>query len=203
MVLSEQIRSRRKDKGLSQEDLASLIYVSRQTISNWENGRTYPDIESLLLLSALFGVTVDELIRGDADNMRETKEQDAKRIRVLGWAMVLCTSAAVAVMLCGFTIWEWGLAPTLVSGCALTALAVVPAFEYERLKRKYDILTYAEVSAFEKGGDIDRNASASIRVRRHPVRSTVLKTAAAAAVGAIVGFAFILIIYNIFGWRPY
>lgn len=203
MVLAEQIRIRRKEKGLSQEELAERIYVSRQTISNWETGRTYPDIESLLLLSILFDVTVDELIKGDVEDMRETINRDAKRMRTLGWTMALCTVAAIAVMLCGLTIWEWGIAPTLVSGFALTALALVPSFELERLKKKHDILTYAEISAFEKGDDINRNTPAGIRVRRHPIRNAAFRTAVGAAAGAIVGFTFVLVVYNAFGWRPF
>lgn len=203
MVLAEQIKSRRKELGLSQEELADRIYVSRQTISNWETGRTYPDIESLLLLSALFDSTVDELIRGDVENMKETTGNDAKRMKMLALAMALCTLAAITVMLCGATIWEWGIAPSLVSGIALTALALVPAFEIERLKKKHDILTYAEISAFEKGRSIDRDAPASVRARRHPFRTNMLKTALGAAVGAIMGFAFMLVLNNVFGWQPY
>lgn len=203
MMLAEQIKSRRKGLGLSQEELAECIYVSRQTISNWETGRTYPDIESLLLMSALFGSTVDELIKGDVENMRETNNEDVKRLKLLSWAMTLCTLAAIIVMLSGFTVWEWGMAPSLVSGAALTALALVPAFEIERLKKKHDILTYAEVSAFEKGHDINRETPAGIRIRRHPLMVNAAKTLVGAAVGAVIGFAFILVVYHVFGWRPF
>lgn len=203
MVLAEQIKSRRKELGLSQEELAERIYVSRQTVSNWETGRTYPDIESLLLLSTLFGSTVDELIKGDVENMRETREQDAKRMRKLSWAMTLCTIAACMVMLGGFTVWEWGVAPSLVSGASLTALALVPAFEVERLKKKYDILTYAEVAAFEKGRDINRETPAGIRVRRHPLMVNAVKALIAAVMGAAMGIAFVMVVYHVFGWRPF
>ena len=54
MDISNQIKKRRTDMGLSQEELAERIYVSRQTISNWETDKTYPDIQSLLLLSISF-----------------------------------------------------------------------------------------------------------------------------------------------------
>lgn len=56
---------------LSQEDLAERVYVTRQTISNWETGKSYPDIHSLLLLSSLFDVSLDTLIKGDLEMMRE------------------------------------------------------------------------------------------------------------------------------------
>ena len=63
MEIAVQIRKHRTESGLSQKDLADKIYVTRQTVSNWENGKSYPDIQSLLLLSQLFGVTVDQLIK--------------------------------------------------------------------------------------------------------------------------------------------
>lgn len=67
MELGSHIKEHRKELGLSKDDLAERIYVSRQTISNWECGRTYPDVQSLLLLSNVFGVTVDSLIKGDVE----------------------------------------------------------------------------------------------------------------------------------------
>ena len=48
------IRELRAAHGMSQDDLAARVYVSRQTISSWENGKTYPDVQSLLLLSEIF-----------------------------------------------------------------------------------------------------------------------------------------------------
>lgn len=188
MELGNHIRQHRKDKGLSQEQFAEKIFVSRQTVSNWETGRTYPDVQSLLLMSAVLDVTVDELIKGDVETMREEKDQDARKMNRLAWLMVLATVAAVAEMILGLLLWEWDAVPTLLCGACLTALAILPAAEVERLKKKHDILTMAEVSAFEKGLEIDREAPASLRVRNHPWRTALLKILAGAAVGALVGF---------------
>ena len=69
MELGNQIKQHRNRMGLSQEELADRVYVSRQTISNWENDKNYPDIKSLLLLSSCFGVSLDDLVKGD---MKET-----------------------------------------------------------------------------------------------------------------------------------
>lgn len=63
MEISTQIKKYRNAMELSQEDLAEKIYVTRQTISNWENEKSYPDIHSLLLLSSLFNVSLDQLIK--------------------------------------------------------------------------------------------------------------------------------------------
>lgn len=65
----------RYQKGISQEYLAEKLYVSRQTISNWERGKTYPDINSLLMISVYFDVSLDFLIKGDVDIMKHQVDQ--------------------------------------------------------------------------------------------------------------------------------
>lgn len=60
-MLSETIRSLRRQRGLSQEQLAEALDVSRQAISKWENGVTVPELDKLQAMSALFGVSLDEL----------------------------------------------------------------------------------------------------------------------------------------------
>ena len=54
MELGSQIKKYRNELALSQDALAEKVYVSRQTISNWENGKSYPDVNSLILLSEVF-----------------------------------------------------------------------------------------------------------------------------------------------------
>lgn len=64
------LKAKREERGLSQDEVSKAIFVSRQTISNWENDKTYPDVQSLLLLSQLFEISIDELVRGDVVAMR-------------------------------------------------------------------------------------------------------------------------------------
>ena len=61
MELSKQIKKYRAEANLSQEELADKVFVSRQTISNWENNKNYPDIKSLVLMSEIFQVSLDNL----------------------------------------------------------------------------------------------------------------------------------------------
>ena len=86
MELSNQIRRLRAERGLSQDALAEAIFVSRQTVSNWETDKTYPDVQSLVLLSQLFNVSLDELIQGDVAVMRRVMEEDARQMRQLSVA---------------------------------------------------------------------------------------------------------------------
>ncbi len=93
MELSGQIKRHRDKLGLSQEELAERVFVTRQSVSNWENGKTYPDIHSLLLLSEVFGCSLDELIKGDLEVMKqEISGEKIKRMNrytgVLGGLML-------------------------------------------------------------------------------------------------------------------
>ena len=65
MEIGNQIKKHRNKLKWSQEVLAEKAYVSRQTISNWENDKSYPDIHSLLILGKLFNISLDELVKGD------------------------------------------------------------------------------------------------------------------------------------------
>lgn len=66
MEFSEKLQELRKQKGLTQEELAELLYVSRTAISKWESGRGYPNIDSLKAISKFFSVSLDELLSSDA-----------------------------------------------------------------------------------------------------------------------------------------
>ena len=63
-AIGARIRAQREALGLSQAELARRVYVSRQTVGNWESGRTLADVQSLVLLAGVFGVSVDELVGG-------------------------------------------------------------------------------------------------------------------------------------------
>jgi transcriptional regulator with XRE-family HTH domain len=77
MELGKQIKKIRNEMSLSQDALAEKIYVSRQTISNWENDKSYPDVNSLILLSEVFETSIDILIKGDVEIMKEqVKNED-------------------------------------------------------------------------------------------------------------------------------
>ena len=72
MTLGKQISRLRAAKGLSQEDLANDLQVSRQSISKWETDTSVPELDKLLKLSEVFGVTLDELVKGPAEEAAQT-----------------------------------------------------------------------------------------------------------------------------------
>ena len=65
MELCEKLQELRKRKGLTQEELAGILYVSRTAVSKWESGRGVPNIESLKAISKYFSVSIDELLSGE------------------------------------------------------------------------------------------------------------------------------------------
>lgn len=65
MEFHEKLQELRKNKGLTQEALAEVLYVSRTAVSKWESGRGYPGIESLKQISTYFGVSIDDLLSGE------------------------------------------------------------------------------------------------------------------------------------------
>lgn len=85
MELERRLVELRKEKNLSQEELAEKLYVSRQTISNWERGKTYPDIDSLLLMATYFDVSLDNLIKGDVDAMKYQIDQSQLKKMAFYW----------------------------------------------------------------------------------------------------------------------
>ena len=77
MEFNEKLLELRKQKGLTQEELANALYVSRTAISKWESGRGYPSIDSLKTISDFFGITLDELL--SADKVLTLAKEDSKQ----------------------------------------------------------------------------------------------------------------------------
>jgi len=66
MDIANQILNIRKEEKLTQEEFGKLFYVTRQTVSNWENGKTYPDLQTLVDISNQFEISLDLLLKGDS-----------------------------------------------------------------------------------------------------------------------------------------
>ncbi len=76
MELGKNIAEIRKNNNLTQDDLANKYFITRQTISNWENGKSYPDLETLVKISNDFNISLDELLKGDKNMIKDiTKKQ--------------------------------------------------------------------------------------------------------------------------------
>lgn len=74
MEIGEKLKTKRMEANLTQEQVAEALSVSRQTISNWENEKSYPDIINVIQLSDLYSVSLDELLKGDQKMIAHLKE---------------------------------------------------------------------------------------------------------------------------------
>lgn len=153
MNLGSQIKKYRGELSMSQDELAEKIFVSRQSISNWENDKTYPDIKSLLLLSEVFQVSLDQLVKGDLEMMkREISTQELANFQKDSTIMTVFFLLMLIspIPLAHFLGW-WGMAVYLI----ICAVGLYYAFRVEKHKKKYDIQTYKEISAFMEGKSLD------------------------------------------------
>lgn len=187
MEVKNQIRAYRSGLGMSQEELAEAVYVTRQTVSNWETGKSYPDIQSLLRLSALFGISLDQLIKGDAEQMKE--KINAEEIRAFNrlsnvFTLMMVLSLLVWAPLAYFLGW-WGIALAAV----MFAFTLWLAIRVEKEKKKYDIQSYKEIVAFLEGRRLDEISKAQ-EVAKRPYQK-VLLTLGSAILGALIAGLFL------------
>ena len=90
MHFAENLQKLRKQKGLTQEELAAALFVSRTAVSKWESGRGYPNIDSLKAIAKFFSVTIDELLSGEevlAIAEADQKQKESRQ-RDLVWGLL-------------------------------------------------------------------------------------------------------------------
>ena len=140
MEFNEKLQELRKHKGLTQEELAECLYVSRTAISKWESGRGYPNIESLKAIAKFFSVTIDELLSGG--EMLTIAEEDHRKkemhFRGLVFGLLDC-SVAMFLFLPVFGQKSEG----LIHGVSLLSLTGVQPY----LKAAYFIVVIAMIAS--------------------------------------------------------
>ena len=186
MEIGNQIKQHRAALNLSQEELAEQIYVTRQTLSNWENGKTYPDVNSLLRLSDVFGVTLDELVKGDIPKMKEQiKQTDIIEFKRASWIL---TILYLVMVVSALPLWTYLKITGMVIWGIWTAASLLYAFHVEKLKKRHNIQTYKEIQAFMDGKRLDELETAEEKGKR-PYQK-ILLILGSALLGAICGFLF-------------
>ncbi|MFT4143331.1 MAG: helix-turn-helix transcriptional regulator [Mobilitalea sp.] len=106
MDLGNRIKTEREKLNMSQDELAQKMDISRQAISKWETGNSYPDIEKILKLSQIFNLSLDELVKGDKnfqDNLIKEGRTNLTGLTILGYVMI-----AMGIIIC---IWGGGQYP--------------------------------------------------------------------------------------------
>lgn len=189
MELSKTIKKLRNEKGWSQETLAERAYVSRQTISNWENEKSLPDVHSLLILSDIFSVSLDELIKGDVEAMKETvKKEDAKTLGNTNWIGII----GFLLLIFGVTpLFEYGGEVGRVLAGLLAGVLSVCIFmsfhKSERIKQENDIRTKREWLAFMEGSTLDDIENQREQEKRTSQKRLLIAVTVQAAAILIIG----------------
>lgn len=139
MEFNEKLQQLRKQKGLTQEELAQALFVSRTAISKWESGRGYPNIDSLKGIASFFSVSIDDLLSNEAINNlseKQRKQTGQRTDRAFGlsdWGMGLllvlpffgqeANDGAQAV-----SLWAWtGVQSYLKAACCVFIMAAIGA----------------------------------------------------------------------------
>lgn len=148
MILADKIIRLRKKNGWSQEELAEKMQVSRQAVSKWEGAQTAPDLEKVLMLSNLFGVTTDYLLKDEIEDEEFTDENDDTSVRRITLAQAndflewrksasirialgtfLCIIAVIPLLILGAAseVPAYNISENATGGIGLTALFVIAA----------------------------------------------------------------------------
>lgn len=153
MDVGKQIKKFRQDLKLSQEELASKIFVTRQTISNLENGKNYPDVNSLIMLSQLFTTSLDILVKGDVIEMKkQVSQDDVRRFKldtIIFTVLIILTVISVVPLflylkLAGIVLW-----------LLIARVMIYYVMQLNKQKRNNDIQTYRETLAFIEDKEIE------------------------------------------------
>ena len=140
MTFAQKLKALRTQAGMTQEQLAEAIYVTRAAISKWETGRGYPGVDSLKLIAQTFGVSIDELI--SEDDVQTKRMLDAKKSKALYCAAVAMLLGAFVfaalVYALGQPLWYIGAAACVLG---YMAFAFSAKDEYARIAGRagYDL----------------------------------------------------------------
>ncbi|MGG0759142.1 helix-turn-helix domain-containing protein [Bacillus paramycoides] len=146
MNIGRQIQYFRKRDNMSQEKLAERIHVSRQSISNWENERNYPDIHNLLMMSILFNVSLDDLVKGDVKIMKEELQKSA----FFKWSYIMLALMFILPVSIGPVFYFFGYYGLIIP-VVLTILLMLSSSKLENLKKEHNLKTYRQIVDFIEG----------------------------------------------------
>ncbi|PHC30656.1 transcriptional regulator [Bacillus pseudomycoides] len=142
MNIGKQIHYFRKRDNMSQEELAAKIHVSRQSISNWENERNYPDIHNLLMMSILFNVSLDDLVKGDVKIMKE----ELQKSTFFKWSYIMLASMIILPISIAPVFYFFGYYGLIIP-LVLTILLMFSSQQVENINLK----TYRQIVDFIEG----------------------------------------------------
>lgn len=146
MDIGKKIKKYREQSNISQDELALKVFVSRQTISNWETNKSYPDIKSLAMLSNIFQVSLDDFIKEDIKEMkREVDSSQIKKFNVLNMVfffemLIMIISAYPLFKIDGYI--------GVIIWFVIFIITLITSVIAERFKKSNNVQTYKEIISF-------------------------------------------------------
>lgn len=158
-AVGARIRCLREAAGMSQGELASRVFVSRQTVINWEKGKTLPDIESVKLLSAAYGITIDALLDERSEEYLRQTERDRRTILLSlasSLVYILAGLTGMVVVSLSYQFLNWDTAHVISNvEAALRFCLMVPwsvlAFRANAIRNEGQIRSAVDTMAFLEG----------------------------------------------------
>lgn len=189
MEIGIRIKNLRAEYNISQEQLSEKIYVTRQTISSWENDKSYPDLNSLIRMSEVFNITIDNLVKGDIIKMKEIINQDDRKkfsiesTKFTVLMIVMIVSAPILLHFLdkiGIAIWA-----------VIAIIGMYYAFKVEKLKKEYDISSLKEIEAFLQGEKLDE-IEVKVEKAKSPYQTIIL-----ALLSAVLAVAIFIVVIKL------
>ena len=146
MNVGARIKKHREKQNISQDELALKIFVSRQTISNWETSKSYPDIKSLTMLSNIFHVTLDDFIKGDIEEMKKIVSKE--KIEKFNKMSYIFLAEMLILMFSAYPLFKIDGYIGAIIWALFFVITIVTATIIEKFKKNNDIQTYKEIIAF-------------------------------------------------------
>lgn len=146
MNVGARIKKHREKQNISQDELALKVFVSRQTISNWETNKSYPDIKSLTMLSNIFHVTLDDFIKRDIKEMKRiVSKEKIEKFNIMSYIFL---AEMLIVMFSAYPLFSLDGYIGVIIWALFFVITFVTAIVIEKFKKKNDIQTYKEIIAF-------------------------------------------------------
>ncbi len=146
MNIGARIKKHRETQNISQDELALKVFVSRQTISNWETNKSYPDIKSLTMLSNIFHVTLDDFIKGDIEEMKRiVSKEKIEKFNIMSYIFL---AEMLILMFSAYPLFSIDGYIGAIIWALFFVITFVTATIVEKFKKNNNIQTYKEIIAF-------------------------------------------------------
>lgn len=191
MQIGNQIKRYREKLKLSQEELADKIFVTRQSISNWETGKNYPDIKSISLLCNLFDVSLDQFIEGDIEEMKKIISK--KDLGDYNFISTIFGIEMLIVLFSAYPLLRYLKIVGIIIWIVILLITFITALRIEAIYKKYDVRTYKEIVAFTEGKSLSKTEMIEEKAKR-PYQKILLGILS--GVIAVIVFIFLEVLFG-------